>query len=326
MKIIIMLILALPFIASAHEEKKPEFCTMEYAPVCAEVKIKCDKEPCDKVTQTISNACVAKSRNAKILHKGICRSDKKEDKHDKKIKKEPPKFPFGKGPSKGNVVPGKNAPIPMDSVGEFDLSTDNVVSVPKSTNATMKTYGIGITLNLSDGQTIKGKKFQLKGNVDEKKWKVRGKYPGYVTILDVDGNKILRSKLKFARNGYHKEIESEIELKDVPSGAYIVKIENFDSKREDKDYKYVNIKVNIISEAHNGSDDLSKEKLDKIHNLIKGDIEKVEHKDNEIEVKTVRYVWLLGLFKIKLQESYILDKDFTKIIKHVKPWWSKLTI
>ncbi len=335
--IIAIVFLSITPFAKAHEGEKPDFCTMEYKPVCAEVKVKCIKAPCESVKQTISNACVARSRGAKILYKGVCESEKKEEKHDdKKVEKEPPKFPFGSGPTKGNVVPGKNAPVPMDEIGEFDLSADSVTLTPQGGNDgiedEMREYEEGITVNLSDGQTINEKEFKLKGKIDKTKWRIKGRYPGYVTIFDIDGKTMLKFKLRFAKNKYKKEVESKLELKDIPSGAYVIRIENFNSRKSSGDYRYVNIKVNIVSKPDELPDDMSEGDLDKIHDLLKKKkkefkIEKVEHEDDDkIKVKTVRFVRLFGLFKIKLQETYILSKDLTQIIRHIKPWWSKLTI
>lgn len=48
----------------------PIMCTMEYAPVCAEVQIQCIKAPCYPIQQTFWNACSA-WRN-KVLYTGEC--------------------------------------------------------------------------------------------------------------------------------------------------------------------------------------------------------------------------------------------------------------
>ena len=57
-----------------YTQEKPEMkvCTMEYAPVCAEVQVQCIKAPCEPVTQTFSNRCMAGEN--KILYQGQCNS------------------------------------------------------------------------------------------------------------------------------------------------------------------------------------------------------------------------------------------------------------
>lgn len=39
--------------------EEPRMCTMEYAPVCAEVQVQCVKAPCFPVKQTFGNTCSA---------------------------------------------------------------------------------------------------------------------------------------------------------------------------------------------------------------------------------------------------------------------------
>jgi hypothetical protein len=39
--------------------EEPMMCTMEYAPVCAEVQVQCIKAPCFPMKQTFGNACSA---------------------------------------------------------------------------------------------------------------------------------------------------------------------------------------------------------------------------------------------------------------------------
>lgn len=51
-------------------------CTMEYAPVCAEVEVKCVKAPCPPIKQTFGNKCqMNANKNAKFLYEGECRED-----------------------------------------------------------------------------------------------------------------------------------------------------------------------------------------------------------------------------------------------------------
>jgi hypothetical protein len=40
-------------------EEEPRMCTMEYAPVCAEVQVQCIKAPCYSAKQTFGNTCSA---------------------------------------------------------------------------------------------------------------------------------------------------------------------------------------------------------------------------------------------------------------------------
>jgi len=44
---------------SSKEPIENKVCTMEYAPVCAEVQVQCIKAPCYPVQQTFSNSCMA---------------------------------------------------------------------------------------------------------------------------------------------------------------------------------------------------------------------------------------------------------------------------
>lgn len=51
-------------------------CTMEFAPVCAEVQIQCIKAPCNPILQTFSNKCqMSKNKLAKFLYNGECKGD-----------------------------------------------------------------------------------------------------------------------------------------------------------------------------------------------------------------------------------------------------------
>lgn len=52
--------------------EEPKICTMEYAPVCAQVEIQCVTTPCNPVEQTFSNTCSAGEN--KILYSGECNS------------------------------------------------------------------------------------------------------------------------------------------------------------------------------------------------------------------------------------------------------------
>ncbi len=59
--------------------KKPSFCTMEYAPVCAIIKqntIRCIKAPCPDnwIYKTFSNNCMAKKSWYKISYKWKCKN------------------------------------------------------------------------------------------------------------------------------------------------------------------------------------------------------------------------------------------------------------
>ena len=49
-----------------------QMCTMEYAPVCAEVQVQCIKAPCYPITQTFWNTCSAWKN--KILYNWECNS------------------------------------------------------------------------------------------------------------------------------------------------------------------------------------------------------------------------------------------------------------
>lgn len=58
-------------------------CTMEYAPVCAEVEVKCVQAPCPGIKQTFGNKCqMNANKNAKFLYEGECREDNDEQKFD----------------------------------------------------------------------------------------------------------------------------------------------------------------------------------------------------------------------------------------------------
>lgn len=53
-----------------EQEQEPRICTMEYAPVCAEVQVQCIKAPCFPINETFWNACSAGDN--KILYRWEC--------------------------------------------------------------------------------------------------------------------------------------------------------------------------------------------------------------------------------------------------------------
>ena len=61
--------------------EEPMMCTMEYAPVCAEVQVQCVKAPCYPVKQTFGNTCSA-GKNP-ILFQWECSSYLNEDIYNK---------------------------------------------------------------------------------------------------------------------------------------------------------------------------------------------------------------------------------------------------
>ncbi|MCP4522833.1 MAG: hypothetical protein GY828_01305 [Candidatus Gracilibacteria bacterium] len=52
------------------EVDEPRMCTMEYAPVCAEVQVQCITTPCFPVQKTFGNTCSA--GNNSVLFSGEC--------------------------------------------------------------------------------------------------------------------------------------------------------------------------------------------------------------------------------------------------------------
>ncbi|MBW7954867.1 hypothetical protein H3C61_03570 [Candidatus Gracilibacteria bacterium] len=53
-----------------------KICTMQYAPVCAEVQVQCIKAPCPPILETFSNKCEMENNSlAKFLHEGECKGD-----------------------------------------------------------------------------------------------------------------------------------------------------------------------------------------------------------------------------------------------------------
>ncbi len=83
--------------SSDDEMWEIKMCTLEYAPVCAEVEVQCIKAPCYPVQETFSNSCMAWEN--KILYTGQCNSYvnvpvyndylKLSDKLEKKVSKIP---------------------------------------------------------------------------------------------------------------------------------------------------------------------------------------------------------------------------------------------
>ena len=51
---------------------EPRICTLEYAPVCAQVEVQCVREPCNPINETFSNRCMAGDN--KILYEGECKN------------------------------------------------------------------------------------------------------------------------------------------------------------------------------------------------------------------------------------------------------------
>ncbi|HEY4495911.1 MAG TPA: Gmad2 immunoglobulin-like domain-containing protein [Candidatus Paceibacterota bacterium] len=57
------------------KQRNADFCTADYAPVCAKVEIQCIKAPCDPIKQTFSNACEAcKNSLVKSYISGECKN------------------------------------------------------------------------------------------------------------------------------------------------------------------------------------------------------------------------------------------------------------
>ena len=61
--------------------EEPKVCTMEYAPVCAQMEVQCFASPCYPVYQTFSNTCQAWEN--KILFQGSCTDYINADLHKK---------------------------------------------------------------------------------------------------------------------------------------------------------------------------------------------------------------------------------------------------
>lgn len=60
-----------------NNENPPTMCTMEYAPVCAEVQVQCIKAPCPPIKQTFGNKCMMNANKlAKFLYNGECSDTK----------------------------------------------------------------------------------------------------------------------------------------------------------------------------------------------------------------------------------------------------------
>ena len=60
-----------------NKENTPTMCTMEYAPICAEVQVQCIKAPCPPIKQTFGNKCMMNANKlAKFLHNGECSDTK----------------------------------------------------------------------------------------------------------------------------------------------------------------------------------------------------------------------------------------------------------
>lgn len=55
------------------EEKRAEFCSLEYAPVCGLQEVQCVTEPCEPVPETFSNGCMACSQGNVVSYtEGVC--------------------------------------------------------------------------------------------------------------------------------------------------------------------------------------------------------------------------------------------------------------
>lgn len=71
--LLLLLMPAMAQMAMAGRGKgRPAFCTMQYDPVCALVRVQCVRAPCPAVRRTFGNACLARMAGARILHKGEC--------------------------------------------------------------------------------------------------------------------------------------------------------------------------------------------------------------------------------------------------------------
>ena len=49
------------------------YCTSEYVPVCATIQVQCVTTPCDPVTETFSNECLARKNGAIDITLGECK-------------------------------------------------------------------------------------------------------------------------------------------------------------------------------------------------------------------------------------------------------------
>lgn len=66
--------------------ERPQMCTREYRPVCADVIVNCIQAPCPNIKQTYANACEAcATGNVEGYYPGRCEeSNQQEAEHDKK--------------------------------------------------------------------------------------------------------------------------------------------------------------------------------------------------------------------------------------------------
>ena len=52
---------------------RPDACTMQYEPVCAQKQVQCVRAPCPPVTRTFSNSCQASVEDYSVIYSGECR-------------------------------------------------------------------------------------------------------------------------------------------------------------------------------------------------------------------------------------------------------------
>lgn len=61
-------------------------CTMEYAPVCAEVQVQCIKAPCPAIKETFGNKCMMNANKlAKFLYEWECKADRQSIKNTRRL-------------------------------------------------------------------------------------------------------------------------------------------------------------------------------------------------------------------------------------------------
>lgn len=84
-KFLLALILTLSIVSVFAQEigVEEKMCTMEYAPVCAEVEVQCIQAPCPPIQETFWNRCEMENNSlAKFLHDWVCEADKETEENN----------------------------------------------------------------------------------------------------------------------------------------------------------------------------------------------------------------------------------------------------
>ena len=348
--ILIILGLSLSFFVSATENKIvdnlqkvihtgpsisiPEscICTMEFAPVCGELR--------NGQKRTFSNTCVAKCSSAKILYNGKC--EKKDIKDDKKIpictleyapvcgKQDENLITFGNNCQFKNAQE-KNPQLKFLYKGECGKKNngDNKIILPQPEKKILENCPLNminpVPCEKSGGKIVAGKK-DKNGCVLE--WKcVKKNYNTGIT----GGIKNIKNKVPVSEINVNTEMAVKVNNDDYHGGdPHVYEKEkirsDLDMDVDTKKQKNSNgEKKNLENNNIEIKTELEKQVKNDIGAEIVGNIEVKNEGGKKIyEVKTKKRMKFLGLFDFDVETEVKIDAKTNIILEVNKPWYSFL--